>query len=182
MEKANYIINHNKKIDIELIDNKNDLYIFNKKYIISESSSEITDLDEELEEQINYPKNHGKIWNNEDKKIIIKILKKNNTKINNIFNSNILNKIANKLERSTCSVLSEIKKIIFNKYIDDCLKIEEIANELNICDSHIKIIISMYLDKNVNKSIELLDKENRILKLKIENLKLKKELKELKEF
>ena len=137
----------------------------------------------DLEEELNYkvqttlPKNYGNIWIDNDRKIIIELLQKSNI-IENFHDHSIISKIANKISRSEGGVRSEIKKIIFNKYING-KEINEISNELNISENDIKYIIKVYLQNDSDKYIKLLEKENKILNLKIENLKLRKELSKL---
>ena len=50
---------------------------------------------------------------------------------------------------------------------------------LNIIYKNVKSIIKIYLDNNCDNEINILEKENKLLKLKIENFKLRSELKEI---
>ena len=56
---------------------------------------------------------------------------------------------------------------------------DTIAQELSISFMTIKSIIKNYLLKDTDSTINLLEKENKLLTLKIENIKLKKELEKL---
>ena len=87
-------------------------------------------------------------------------------------------KLSKKLNRSVGGVLMQIKKIIFDKYIGG-MEPELISNELSISFMTIKSIIKNYLLKDTDSTINLLEKENKLLRLKIENIKLKKELNSL---
>ena len=140
----------------------------------------LQELEDEFElvvNNINIPKNNGKLWNKKDRQKIIKMLNKNNI-INNIFTDKIIFEIANKLERSDNSIRNEIKKIIFNKYLEGKDN-EEISKELNIDDDNINLIIKLYNDQEINKYILYFEKQNKLLKLKLENCQLRNELKKL---
>jgi len=69
-----------------------------------------------------------------------------------------------------------IKKTIFDKYLNGHDP-ESISNEFNITFQSVKSIIKSFITKDSDITINLLEKENKLLKLKIENIKLKKELK-----
>jgi hypothetical protein len=115
----------------------------------------------------NLPCNYGNKWTEEERKILLKLLNEGNE----------IEEIALELSRSTGGIKAEIRKIVFNKYMQG-IDIEMISKELNIIYKNIKSIIKFYLDKNCDNEIYTLEKENKLLKLKIENIKLKNELKE----
>ena len=115
----------------------------------------------------NLPSNYGNKWSEEERKILIKLLNEGNE----------IEDIAYELNRSNGGVKAEIRKIVFNKYMQG-IDAEIISKELNIIYKNIKSIIKFYLDKNCDNEINVLEKENKLLKLKIENFKLRNELKE----
>jgi len=115
----------------------------------------------------NLPCNYGNKWTEEERKILLKLLNEGNE----------IEEIALELNRSTGGIKAEIRKIVFNKYMQG-IDIEIISKELNIIYKNIKSIIKFYLDKNCDNEIYTLEKENKLLRLKIENIKLKNELKE----
>ena len=147
---------------------------------INNTDNNIIGLEKDLESLINndieIPKNSGKIWNKKDRKIIIKILNKNNNKIENIYTDKIIYTISEKLGRSNNSILNEIKKVIFNKFLEG-KEFEEISNELNIEEENINLIIKLYDDGLINKQINFFENKNKLLKLKLENINLRKEIK-----
>jgi hypothetical protein len=147
---------------------------------INNTDNNIIGLEKDLESLINndieIPKNSGKIWNKKDRKMIIKILNKNNDKIENIYTDKIIYTISEKLGRSNNSILNEIKKVIFNKFLEG-KEFEEISNELNIEEENINLIIKLYDDGLINKQINFFEKQNKLLKLKLENINLRKEIK-----
>ena len=116
----------------------------------------------------NLPSNYGNKWSEEEQKILIKLLNEGNE----------IDKIALQLNRTIGGVKGEIRKIVFNKYMqgEDA---EKISKELNIIYKNVKSIIKIYLDNNCDNEINILEKENKLLKLKIENFKLRRELKEI---
>ena len=146
----------------------------------SESESEeITQLESELEKSFNQdlPKNYGSKWTPEEITMISKILARG--KISDLAGSdNQIIKLSKKLNRSVGGVLMQIKKIIFDKYIGG-MNPESISQELSISFMTIKSIIKNYLLKDTDSTINLLEKENKLLTLKIENLKLKKQFEKL---
>lgn len=126
------------------------------------------------------PKNYGNIWSDNERNIILNYMKKNDyTKIYNIYDENIIQKIAKKIERSEYGVKEEIKKMIFNDYIGDYDNFSKLSVKYNIPQNHIKILIKIYLEKYGKNILYPLEIENKILKYQIENFKLRKELKEL---
>ena len=144
------------------------------------TNDNIIELERDLESLINNDieihKNSGKFWNKKDRKSIIKILNKNNDKVENIYTDKIIYTISTKLGRSNNSILNEIKKIIFNKFLEG-KEYEEISNELNIEEENIYLIIRIYDEKLVNKQINIFEKQNKLLRLKLENINLRTEIK-----
>lgn len=144
---------------------------------------EIEKLENELytkSHSINYPKNYGNLWNDEERKIILNYLKKNsNFNNSSLYDDEIILKIAKKTERSEVGVKEEIKKMIFNDYIEKFYSLTQLSEKYNIPESNIKILIKIYLEKYGKKCLYPIEIENKILKSKIENIILKKELKEL---
>jgi hypothetical protein len=142
-------------------------------------SEEIDQLEIELESNImnGLPKNFGTKWLEEEILTVLAMLKKHKIKDLSESNKTII-RIANKLNRSIGGVFGIIKKTVSDKYINGA-DIEEIATELNLTFQTVKSIIKSYLIKDSDNIINLLEKENKLLKLKIENIKLKKELKEI---
>jgi hypothetical protein len=149
-----------------------------------EEESDVEQLEKELiskiqKNNINYPKNYGNVWSEEERNKVLKYLKKKNKSTNqNLFLDSVITEIATKLERTESGVKEEIKKMIFNECIEgkDYL---EISIKYNICESGIKIIFKQYIDKYGKKYYDSIELENKLLKIKIENIKLKNELKEL---
>jgi len=144
---------------------------------------EIEKLENELytkSHSINCPKNYGNLWNDEERKIILNYLEKNSN-FNNIslYDDEIIFKIAKKTDRSEVGVKEEIKKMIFNDYIDKFYSLTQISDKYNIPEPNVKILIKNYLEKYGKKYLYPIEIENRILKYKVENIKLKKELNEL---
>lgn len=127
------------------------------------------------------PKNYGNLWNDNERNIIINYMKKNNychENNLNLFDEKIIQKISKKIERSDYAVKEEIKKMIAIDYIKE-FDYAVVCEKYNIPESYIKLIIKSYLEKNEKKIILPMEIENKILKIKIENIKLKKELKKL---
>jgi hypothetical protein len=183
--KDNYIFNiNNEIINDEIINDE----IINDENINDENiDDEIIQL-EKLEKEfviksgnnsLLYPKNHGNIWNDKDRNKIIKYLLKNKFDKNyGIFDESNIFDIAKKLERTEYGIKEEIKKMIYNEYIKG-LSYEKISENFNIPINNIKLIIKIYIEKNGKKIINQIEYENKILRLKVENIKLKKELYEL---
>ena len=140
--------------------------------------SELDELDELDNVKINkyfdsndkLPINYGNKWTNEEKESLILMLKKTKN-----LESEII-KIANSLGRSVGGIRGEIKKMIMQKYLNGD-SIEIICNELNLLYRNVKSIIKIYLDKEADIEINNLEKENKLLKLKIENYDLRNKLK-----
>jgi hypothetical protein len=180
------------------IENKIKKTIYTDKYDENQNENEINELDvlhdeielEKLEKELyikshenkNYPKNYGNLWTDNERKIIINCFKKNNNLNNsNLYDELVIEKIAKKTERSEHGVKEEIKKMIFNDYINNSNSYNELSNKYNISESNIKILIKIYLEKYGKKILYPIEVENKILKFKVENMKLRKELKELTE-
>jgi len=123
-----------------------------------------------------YPKNYGNFWSDKERKVILKNLNKNQDKNHEgLFDETSITKIAQKIERTEHAVKEEIKKMIFNDFING-YDYSFIENKFNTKKKNNKIIIKSYLEKNGKKIINLMETENKIISLQLENIKLKKEL------
>ena len=130
----------------------------------------------------NQPKNYGNFWTEEERKIILKYLQKNDYSVNNnssLYDETIIQKIAKKTERSEIGVKEEIKKMIFKDYIWEFVSYSKLSQKYNIPEHSIKILIKLYLEKYGEKILYPIEIENKILKYQVENIKLKCELMEL---
>jgi len=135
-------------------------------------------------QNLNIPKNYGNKWTDEDRNLLISMLKKkkNNDIIINSYNNDVelkglyISEIANKLGRTDGGIKSEINKIIYNMYMNGS-DAEKIAKDLNFTYKSVKSVIKIFIDKESEQEIKLLEKENKLLKLRIENLNLRQELK-----
>ena len=54
---------------------------------------------------------------------------------------------------------------------------ETIGDLINVSNEYIQSVIKKYLEKNAEEEIKLLERENNLLKLRIDNAKLQNELK-----
>jgi hypothetical protein len=176
----NININKSKRLVFELEDE-------------SDNNSD-NELEKEFELQVNkkIPINYGSKWTDKDRNELIKLLKnikkeKENEKTKIISNNNdnelelkkiIILEIGNKLGRTEGGIVSEVKKIIFNMYMNGD-NAENISNELNLTFKAVKSIIKIFIDKECEQEIKSLEKENNLLRLKIDNYNLRKELKEI---
>lgn len=137
------------EIQSKLIDNTSDLY-------------DTIDFE-------NKPKNFGNKWSDEDKKQLVSLLKENKAvEIN-------YNEIANVLGRSEGGVKGEVKKMILTRYLNG----EEpdlISVDLNVQYKFVKILIKTYIENEIDNDINNLEKENKLLKLKLENMELRKNI------
>lgn len=141
-----------KQIEAKLIKNTSDIY---------------DSLDNETSENI--PKNYGNKWSDEDKKQLIDFLKKNkNKEIDYLM-------IADKLGRSEGGVKGEVKKMIITRYLSG-EEADNIALDLNVQYKFIKMLIRSYIDNEIDNDIISLEKENKFLKLKMENIELRKNI------
>jgi hypothetical protein len=61
----------------------------------------------------------------------------------------------------------------------NCNDQSQISSELNLPLKSVKSIIKIFIDKECENEIKILEKENKLLKLKIENYNLRKELKKI---
>lgn len=162
-----------------IVDNK---YIDNK--YIDDDYIELEKLEKEFTIKSGYnssshPKNYGNIWNDEERNKIKKYLLKNKfNKDYGMFDESNIFDIAKKLERSEYGVKEEIKKMIYNEYTKG-YSYDKISENFNIPTNNIKLIIKVYIEKYGKKLINQLEFENKLLRLKVENIKLKKELEEL---
>ena len=62
---------------------------------------------------------------------------------------------------------------------EESSKADKISEKFNIPETNIKLLIKLFIKKNGKKYLNSIEYENTLLKLKIENIKLKKELEEL---
>jgi len=145
------------------IHNKSDIY--NKWH--NNKNNIITELDAELSDEIkkNMPSNYGNKWSDEERKKMIKMLKSGDDVII----------IADKLNRSEGGIKAEIKKIVYSKYIDG-IDAEIISKELNIIYKNVKSIIKTCIEQDCDNNIINLEKENKFLRLKIDNIRLRKKI------
>jgi hypothetical protein len=132
---------------------------------------EVSDLYDNFESEL-MPKNYGNKWSDEDKQLLILLLKESTVKEIDYAG------IALKLGRSEGGVKGEVKKMIVKRYLNG----EEpdlIAIELNIQYKFIKILIKSYIDNEIEADIGNLEKENKFLKLKMENIELRKNMQKI---
>ena len=153
------ILNMNKELDDDVSEEE-----LEKELEIISQNNEKKDL----------PENYGNKWTDQDKRILVSMLK---DITNKDLDLNIC-KIAQTLKRTEGGIKGEIKKIIMDKYLQG-ESAEDIALTLNILYRNVKSIIKIYLDKDADNEIINLSKENKLLKLKIENIELRKHLKNL---
>ena len=132
----------------------------NKKNIVTEFEKDSSD-----EIKKNMPSNYGNKWTDDERKRLLKLLK----------NSYDVDVIANKLNRSEGGIKAEIRKIVYAKYIEGN-SAEDISKELNIVYNNVKSIIKTSIDQDCENDINNLEKENKLLRLKIENIRLHKKL------
>ncbi len=168
--------------DVQIDINK----IYNKTQFESDTESgeeldkEYENLEKELDNKINknYPKNYGSKWSDKDKIKLSKYLI--NSKYQIFFDSDdiLINKLANKFGRSVGGIKAEIRRMVFEKYING-EDIELISKTYNIIYRDAKQIIKLHLEKESDNEINILEKENKLLKLRIENIKLRDELKNI---
>lgn len=184
--KNNTIYNNYNNDDNDDDDNYNNDNELTELDILSEEI-EIEKLENELNTKMrelkNHPKNYGNLWTDEERKIILKYLKKNSFSIEtgatNLYDESVIQKIAYKIERSEYGVKEEIKKMIFNDYIGVFDSYTKLSIKYNIPENNIKILIKLYLEKYGKKILYPIEIENKILKYQVENIKLKAELREL---
>jgi hypothetical protein len=176
----NININKSKRLVFELEDE-------------SENNSD-DELEKEFELQVNkkIPINYGSKWTDKDKNELIKLLKnikkekETDSEKNKIISydnelelkKTLILEIGNKLGRTEGGIVSEVKKIIFNMYMNGD-NAENISNELNLTFKAVKSIIKIFIDKECEQEIKSLEKENKLLRLKIENYNLRIELKKI---
>lgn len=116
------------------------------------------------------PKNFGMKWTKEERDYVLKTLDLTKDM------DDIIDKISKKLERTEGGVRCEIRKMIISSYLEG-EEYESISEILNISMEYIKMTIKKYLEKNAEDDIKILERENNLLKLRIENAKLQNELK-----
>ena len=121
-------------------------------------------------DNINKPKNFGSKWTDSEREFLLNMISKDNDVDENIIAISI------KLERSEGGVRGEIRKMIIFRYLmgDDS---ETITDDMNLPLSYTKMIIKNYLDKDAEADIIILKRENELLKLRVENVKLQNSLK-----
>lgn len=154
--------------EFELNDEENELYDLEKELILKTKSNSIS-----------YPKNYGNTWIDEERIIILNLLKNNNLKYDSgLFNELSIIDIAKKLQRTEYGVREEIKKMIFMDLLNGN-NYKKISEKFNIPESNIKLILKLYIEKNSKKIINSMELENYLLQLQIQNIKLKKELEKL---
>jgi hypothetical protein len=138
------------------------------KKVKSQLIEETSDLYENLENE-SLPKNFGNKWTDEDKKLLISLLKQSTN--NEIDYANI----ALKLSRSEGGVKGEVKKMIITRYLNG-EQADLIALDMNVQYKFIKILIKLYIENEIDTDINNLEKENKLLKLKMENMELRKNI------
>lgn len=136
------------------------------------------ELEKELDNKNTHPKNYGSKWSDSDKKKLLKYLTNSKYKIFYDSDDIMINKVASRLKRSVGGIKAEIRRVVFEKYICGT-DIESISSELNIIFKDVKQIIKLHLEKESDSEINVLEKENKLLKLRIENIKLRDELKSM---
>jgi hypothetical protein len=162
-----YQNNSNKTINsCKTISNKQQIFKNIKSDIQSKLIDETSDLYDIIELD-NKPKNYGTRWSDEDKIQLIELLKQNQNKEINY------NDIAIKLGRSEGGVKGEVKKMILTRYLNG-EEADVIALDMNIQYKFIKILIKTYIENEIDADINNLEKENKLLKLKMENMELRK--------
>ena len=149
--------------------------LLQKIFIKHEKSQKIIDESSDLYDNLEVdllPKNYGNKWSDEDKNKLIELLKISMGKEINY------DDIALKLGRSCGGVKGEIKKMIIKRYLNG-EEADLIAIDLNIQYKFVKILIKSYIDNEIENDIFNFEKENKFLKLKIENMELRKNMKKI---
>ena len=173
-ELSNLLENHSNSSKISTKENKitinksisNNTSKFKK--IKSQLIDETSDLYKNLENEL-LPKNFGNKWTDEDKKLLISLLRQSTN--NEIDYANI----ALKLARSEGGVKGEVKKMIITRYLNG-EDAELIAIDINVRYKFVKILIKSYIENEIDTDITNLEKENKLLKLKMENMELRKNI------
>jgi hypothetical protein len=188
--KSNKIIttSSNSKIIIEDVENKfynildtDDSDSESNNEILSNSEvDEYDNLEKELDKKINknYPKNYGSKWSDKDKLKLEKYLSSSKYQIFYDSDDILINKLANKFGRTVGGIKAEIRRMVFEKYISG-QDPESISKNFNIVYRDVKQIIKLHLERESDNEINILEKENKLLKLRIENIKLRDELKNI---
>jgi hypothetical protein len=137
----------------------------------SKESKELTELElenelEMIQKQKDYPKNYGNRWTPSDKALLLELLG------SNTLDPVDFNLIGQKLGRTEGGVKGEVKKMILEKYFggDD---VETISKFINLKYKFVKMTILSYIENEIDKDIGNLEKENKLLKLKLENKELR---------
>jgi transposase-like protein len=137
------------------------------KDAINESISNTSDI--ELKKKLH--SNFGNKWSEEEKNELLAMIRESGNELD-------IEGIAKKLGRSQGGIKAEIKKMIVEKYLqgDDTNKI---SKELNLEFRYVKNILKYYFEKESEIDAKALESENKLIKLKIDNIKLRKELKDI---
>lgn len=151
----------------QLIEETSDLYDNLELNLELNLEKELSDKNDEL-----MPKNFGNRWSTEDKKQLIELLKNNTNKEIDYAD------IALKLGRSEGGVKGEVKKMIITRYLNG-EEAENIGLDMNVKYKFIKILLKSYIENEIDSDINNLEKENKLLKLKIENMELRKNIYQL---
>ena len=143
----------------------------NNKYnnLINNKNLNISELEIELENTQKLPPNYGNKWKDSDRKILLRLLKDGDKNILDSSCKKIID-ISEKLGRTEGGVIAEIKKIIYENYCNG-IDVDIISNNLNLIFKDVKSIIKIYLEKECDIEINNLEKENKLLKLKLEKRK-----------
>jgi hypothetical protein len=184
----NHISNNNLITDNSLLENEsNESNQSNQPNESNESNQiKINDIDETFDSdnidseisQLIYPKNHGNYWTSQEREFIIKSLSSSIiTNSSDFFDEENIEKMSKQIERSEYAIKEEIKKMIFNEFIKG-VEYNDIANKFNMPVQNVKLLCRNHIDKHGKRFIANIRMENKILKLQMENLKLKKELRE----
>lgn len=184
LEKPNNIstINNNtnhKKLTIKPKTFKSSVSIEAQSKLIDDTLDLYDNLDNDLKNDLYnnlknevLPKNYGNRWSENDKQQLIYLLKESSNKDIDYL------EIANKLGRSEGGVKGELKKIIMSRYLNG-EEPDMIALDINIQYKFVKILIKTYIDNEIDSDINNLEKENKLLKLKMENIELRKNISKL---
>ena len=137
------------------------------KDAINESISNTSDI--ELKKKLH--SNFGNKWSEEERIELVNLIRESGKELD-------IEEIAKKLGRSQGGIKAEIKKMIVEKYLqgDDTNKI---SKELNLEFRYVKNILKYYFEKESENDAKALESENKLIKLKIDNIKLRKELKDI---
>lgn len=149
----------------DALDKSNGIEVGKKKVFINGKISNF-----QIGEEI--PKNYGMRWSSEDKETLLKLLKKYSGKEIDFA------ELANKLGRSEGGVKGEIKKIILSRYLagEDC---DSICESLQVQYKFVKMIVINYMESEAQNDINNLERENKLLKLRMENMELRNKISQI---